>query len=247
MDEFLAKWNQVGKRFYETGADRGMFYLFENGAYSQGYVFNGLISIDESPSGADPTDLWADNFKYLSIRSAEDFGFTINAYCNPKEFQVCDGKREVRSGVLIRQQTRKMFGFCYRSLVGNDTLFNECGYILHFFYGCTASPSEITRNTISDSPEAVEHSWECTTTPINIGNGSKPTSVIEIDTRLLDKAGMQRLKHLESIIYGHDDKQPRMPLPDEVIRMMTKKIRLMTKDKKYLICQNLDRLCLNAE
>ena len=214
-------WDQAGERLYETGTDHGVVYPQDNsGAYPKGYAWNGLTSVSESPSGAEPTDLWADNIKYLSIRSAEEFGATIEAYTYPDEFAVLDGSAELTDGVMIGQQTRKAFGFCYRSRVGNDIQFEEHGYKLHLIYGCTVSPSEKAYQTINDSPEAITFSWEMTTTPVAV-TGYKPTASMTIDSTKFtgDKAGF--LQDLEDVLYGTATEDARLPLPDEVLAILT--------------------------
>lgn len=213
-------WDQAGERLYETGTDRGVVYPQDNtGAYPKGYAWNGLTSVSESPSGAEPTDLWADNIKYLSIRSAEEFGATIEAYTYPDEFAVLDGSAELIEGVMIGQQTRKAFGFCYRSRIGNDIQFEEHGYKLHLIYGCTVSPSEKAYQTINDSPEAITFSWEMTTTPVAVA-GYKPTASMIIDSTKFTGAKKDALDDLEDVLYGTATEDARLPLPDEVISIL---------------------------
>lgn len=220
-------WDQTGERLYETGVDRGVLYLVgaSSGAYDTGFAWNGLTAVTESPSGAEPTDLYADNIKYLTMRSAETFGATIEAYTYPDEFAECDGSASIATGVVIGQQSRKTFGLCYRTTLGNDTEGNEYGYKLHLIYGATASPSEKSYATINDSPEAITFSWEITTTPVNV-TGLKPTACITIDST---KADADCLAALEEVLYGKDPTgpetgdgvEPRLPLPDEVKTLMT--------------------------
>lgn len=219
-------WDQTGERLYETGVDRGVLYLLDNSnKYSTGVAWNGLTAVTESPSGAEATDLHADNIKYLSMRSAETFGATIEAYTYPDEFGECDGSAEIATGVIIGQQARKTFGLCYRTVVGNDVNGNDHGYKLHLIYGATASPSEKGYATISDSPEAITFSWEVTTTPVNV-EGFKPTACLTIDST---KANATDLASLEEILYGKDAGaegtpaavKPRLPLPDEVAEIMS--------------------------
>ena len=213
-------WDQVGQRYYETGTDHGVVYPQDaSGAYSMGYAWNGLTGVSESPSGAEPTDLWADNIKYLSIRSAEEFGATIEAYTYPDEFAVLDGSAEIADGVMIGQQTRKSFGFCYRTRIGNDTQFEDHGYKLHLLYGCTVSPSEKAYQTINDSPEAITFSWELTTTPVAV-TGYKPTASLVIDSTKFTGDKAAKLAALEAVLYGSDDNEPRLPLPDEVLTLI---------------------------
>lgn len=194
-------WDQTGERLYETGIDRGVLYLYgtTSNAYDTGYAWNGLTGVTESPSGAEATDLYADNIKYLSMRSAETFGATVEAYTYPDEFAECDGSASLTTGVTIGQQSRKMFGMSYRTVLGNDVNLNDHGYKLHLLYGCTASPSEKAYATINDSPEAITFSWELTTTPVNV-TGFKPTACVTIDST---KADPTCLKNLEDILYGN--------------------------------------------
>lgn len=213
-------WDQTGERLYETGVDRGILYLLdESNKYNKGVAWNGLTAVSESPSGAEATDLYADNIKYLSMRSAETFGATVEAYTYPDEFGECDGSAEIATGVLIGQQSRKTFGLCYRTVIGNDVNGNDHGYKLHLIYGATASPSEKGYSTINDSPEAITFSWEITTTPVNV-TGFKPTACLIIDST---KANKTNLATLENILYGTDepDSVPRLPLPDEVAKIMS--------------------------
>lgn len=214
-------WDQVGERLYETGTDHGVVYPQDaNGAYPVGYAWNGLTAVSESPSGAEPTDLWADNIKYLSIRSAEEFGATIEAYTYPDEFAVLDGSAELTDGVMIGQQTRKAFGFSYRTRLGNDIKFEEYGYKLHLLYGCTVSPSEKAYQTINDSPEAITFSWEMTTTPVAV-TGHKPTATLTIDSSKFTGEKAAKLAALEDVLYGTEQNEPRLPLPDEVLSILT--------------------------
>lgn len=219
-------WDQTGERLYETGIDRGVLYLIDNtGKYNNGVAWNGLTGVTESPSGAEATDLYADNIKYLSMRSAETFGATIEAYTYPDEFAECDGSATLATGVTVGQQSRKTFGLCYRTVIGNDVEGQDHGYKLHLIYGCTASPSEKAYTTINDSPEAITFSWELSTTPVNV-TGLKPTACVTIDST---KADPDCLAALEEILYGKDagaEGSPaavpaRLPLPDEVKTVMT--------------------------
>lgn len=219
-------WDQTGERLYETGVDRGVLYpVSSTGQYTPGVAWNGLTGVTESPSGAEATDLYADNIKYLSMRSAETFGCTIEAYTYPDEFEQCDGSASLATGVSIGQQARKVFGFCYRTLLGNDVDGQDHGYKLHLIYGATASPSERPYATVNDSPEAITFSWEVSTTPVNV-SGFKPTACVTIDST---KADPECLAALEEILYGKDAGaegtpaavDPRLPLPDEVKTIMT--------------------------
>ena len=211
-------WDAIGEHTFETGVRNGVLYLKDaEGAYSNGVAWNGLTSVSESPEGAEATDLYADDVKYLTLMSAENFKATIEAYTYPVEFEECDGSATIANGVVIGQQSRKPFGLCYRTAIGNDTDGNEHGYKLHIVYGCQASPSEKQYSTINDSPEAITFSWEVNTTPVNV-TGKKPTATLIIDSTKADKA---KLTALEAILYGSEQAEPRLPLPDEIATLMT--------------------------
>ena len=205
-------WDESGKRIYETGVQKGVLYVQnEGGTYPKGVAWNGLTAVTESPSGAEATPLYADDIKYLELRSAEEFGATIEAYTYPEEFEACDGSASLAKGVSIGQQDRKAFGLCYRTVVGNDVQGNAHGYKLHLIYGAVASPSEKAYATVNDSPEAVTFSWEITTTPVEI-EGFKPTASITIDSTKVNPA---KLAELEKKLYG-DTGDAQLPLPSEV-------------------------------
>ena len=211
-------WDAIGEHTFETGVRNGVLYLKGvEGTYDTGVAWNGLTSVSESPEGAEATDLYADDIKYLTLMSAENFKATIEAYTYPVEFEECDGSATIAKGVVIGQQSRKPFGLCYRTAIGNDTDGNEHGYKLHIVYGCQASPSEKQYSTINDSPEAITFSWEVNTTPVNV-NGKKPTATLIIDSTKADKA---KLTALEAILYGSESTEPRLPLPDEIATLMT--------------------------
>lgn len=214
-------WDDTGKRLYETGVKQGVLYpVSENGGYGTGVAWNGLTAVTESPSGAEPTALYADDIKYLELMSNEEFGATIEAYTYPDEFAECDGSAELAEGVKIGQQPRKTFGLCYRTTLGNDVKGNDYGYKLHLVYGCKAAPSEKAYATINDSPEAITFSWEVTTTPVSV-TGYKPTAHLEIDSTKVDAA---KLAALEAILYGSasgESANPRLPLPDEVLSTLS--------------------------
>ena len=211
-------WDAIGEHTFETGVRNGVLYLKDaEGAYNTGVAWNGLTSVSESPEGAEATDLYADDIKYLTLMSAENFKATIEAYTYPVEFEECDGSATIANGVVIGQQSRKPFGLCYRTAIGNDTDGNEHGYKLHIVYGCQASPSEKQYSTINDSPEAITFSWEVNTTPVNV-TGKKPTATLIIDSTKADKA---KLTALEAILYGSESTEPRLPLPDEIATLMT--------------------------
>lgn len=211
-------WDDSGKRLYETGVDRGVLYVMSAGTYGTGVAWNGLTGVTESPSGAEETALYADNIKYVSLYSAEEFGATIEAYTYPDEFAKCDGSAELADGTYVGQQERATFGLSYRTLLGNDTEGQSHGYKLHLIYGAKASPSEKAYATVNDSPEAITFSWEVTTTPVNV-TGMKPTAVITIDST---KADADCLAALEAKLYGSEPSgTPTLPLPDEVKTLMT--------------------------
>lgn len=220
-------WDDTGKKLFETGVDRGVLYPYNtvSSSYTPGVAWNGLTGVTESPSGAEATSNYADNIKYMTIMSAEEFGLTIEAYTFPDEWAECDGSVEMTDGVTIGQQDRKVFGFCYRTLIGNDVSSTSYGYKLHLIYGGLASPSERAYATVNDSPEAITFSWEVTTTPVNV-TGGKPTACITIDST---KADADCLAALEEILYGKDAGaegtpaavEARLPFPDEVIQIMT--------------------------
>lgn len=206
-------WDETSKRLYETGVRQGVLYPQDNsGAYPKGVAWNGLTAITESPSGAEETALWADDIKYLSLRSAEEFGATIEAYTYPDEFAICDGSAELATGVIIGQQPRKPFGLCYRTVLGNDTELDAHGYKLHLIYGATASPSERAYQTVNDSPEAITFSWEMTTVPVAVKD-ARPTACVTIDSTKVDS---EKLKALEKVLYGDENTEARLPLPDEI-------------------------------
>lgn len=205
-------WDKTGERQYENGVDRGVLYLFKNGAYGNGVVWNGLTAVNESPSGAEPSALYADNIKYLNLMSAEEFGASIEAYMYPDEFAECDGSAEIATGVYAGQQKRSMFGFSYRTKLGNDVDGGDFGYKLHLLYGCLASPSEKGYATENDSPEAITFSWEVSTTPVEVP-GLKPTSCVTIDSTKVDAT---KLAALENILYGSETEEARLPLPEEL-------------------------------
>lgn len=215
------KWDEAGKRNYETGVSHGVVYPQDNkGEYPSGAAWNGLTGVTQSPDGAEPTDLYANNGKYLTLRSAENFKFNIEAYTYPVEFEACDGCGTLADGVTVGQQDRQPFGFTYRTEIGNDTGSSvDDGYKLHLVYGATASPSEKAYQTINDNPEAITLSWDCSTVPVAI-SGFKPAAHIEIDSTKVDK---EKLKQLEDMLYGTETEDAHLPLPDEVITIFTGK------------------------
>lgn len=220
----LLKWDQPGEKLYEVGVDQGVLFLQDaQGEYGDGVAWSGLTSVQESPSGAEPTKLYADNGVYLNMYSAEEFGFTIEAYMWPDEFNACNGCAEFAKGAYAQQQARQGFGFAYRTRIGNDSVGDSYGYKLHLVYGCKASPSEAQYETINDSPEANTFSWECTSTPVEMGNGLKPTSHIVIDSTNCTE---EKLAQLEEYIYGKaaegsgQPTQAKMPTPAKVLEIL---------------------------
>ena len=214
------EWDKTGEHLYETGVDHGVLYFpDQTGAYKNGVAWNGLISVSESPSGAEATGQYADNIKYLNLISAEEFGATIEAYTYPEEFEACNGNKELvdNTGVYVGQQSRSVFGFCYRTMIGNDTDGQDHGYKLHLVYGCQVSPSEKAYQTINDSPEALTFSWELSTTPVNV-TGKKPTALLVIDSTKIDST---KLTRIEAKLYGDESSTGAvLPTPDEIAEIL---------------------------
>lgn len=209
-------WDQTGERLFETGVKQGVLYPQEGGVYPKGVAWNGLTAVTESPSGAEATPLYADDIKYLNLVSNEEFGATIEAYTYPDEFASCDGSAEIAPGVVIGQQKRKAFGLSYKTTLGNDVDSYDHGYKLHLVYGALATPTEKAYATINDSPEAITFSWEITTTPVAV-KGFKPTAIVTVDST---KVEAEKLASLEEILYGTDEQEARLPLPDEVAELL---------------------------
>ncbi len=248
MADYAIQWDQTGERLYETGVDHGVLYLYDKTGvdvtvgqntykanYINGVAWNGLTAVNHSPEGAEANDTYADNIKYLTLRSAENFKFTIEALYSPEEFDACDGTAEPIPGVMVSQQARKMFGFCHRSNIGSDTDGNDHGYKYHLIWGCTADPSEHNYETINDSPEPASLSWEISTVTQDVGTINnveyKPTAKISIDSTKLDTQGKTNLATLLGILYGtpaDPTAQPPvaevkgcMPSPKDVIAIMS--------------------------
>jgi hypothetical protein len=216
-------WGQPGTRRFETGVDHGVLYLRDNaGAYATGVPWQGLTTVTQSPSGAESNKQYADNSVYLNLKSAEQFGATIEAFTYPDEFEQCDGTAEPEPGVYIGQQSRKTFGFSYRTLIGNDLESTDAGYKIHLVYGADANPSERAYGSVNESPEATGLSWDVTTTPTEVGtiNGVeyKPTAHLTVDSTKVDAAA---LAALEDTLYGTEGADPRLPLPGEVFAMFS--------------------------
>lgn len=210
-------WDNSGEHIYETGVDHGVLYpQSSSGTYPKGVAWNGLTSVTESPSGAEASSIYADNIKYLSLTSVEEFGATVEAYTYPDEFAICDGSAAIANGAMIGQQERKSFGMAYRTKIGNDIDGDSHGYKLHLIYGAKATPSEKSYTTVNDSPEAISMSWTLSTTPVNV-TGFKPTACLTIDSTKADKT---KLESLEAVLFGSDDTDARLPLPDEVATIL---------------------------
>lgn len=214
------KWDQSGERLYETGVKKVVLYpQSATGTYPKGVAWNGVTAINETPSGAEANAIYADDIKYLELYSAEELGGTIEAYTYPDEWMECDGSKSPVKGVTVGLQNRNAFGLCYRTTLGNDTKGNDNGYKLHLIWGAKASPSERAYNTINDSPEAINFSWEFTTTPVEISvvDNMKPTSIITIDSTNVDA---EKLAALEAKLYGGDSTEAELPTPDEVLTLL---------------------------
>lgn len=221
------EWDKTGEHIYETGVKNGVLYVMSTegataGTYPEGVAWNGLTSVSESPEGADANDFYADDIKYLSIRGTEDFNGSINAYTYPEEFAQCNGEASIANGVVVGQQFRKAFGLCYKTTIGNDVAGNDYGYKLHIVYGATVSPSEREYQTINDSPEPIEFSWDFETVPVNVP-GFRPSANITIDSTKVDATKLETLK---DILYGTDGTGgsegtvARLPLPAEIITLL---------------------------
>lgn len=209
-------WDATGDRTYETGVDHGVLYTMGTNKYNTGVPWNGLTNVSESPSGAESTPLYADNIKYLNLLSVEEFGATIEAYTYPDEFAECDGSAAIATGVTIGQQSRKIFGFAYRTKIGNDVDGDAHGYKIHVVYGAQASPSQKSYATVNDNPEAITFSWEVKTTPVNV-TGHQPTATVIIDST---KVAAEKMAALEAKLYGDDENEPTLLLPDEIAALV---------------------------
>ena len=211
------EWDKSGEHNYETGVDHGVLYVYDRTtkSYKKGVAWNGLTKVSMSPEGAEANAQYADNIKYLNLISAEELKFTIEAFTFPDEFGECDGTANLATGVTIGQQDRATFGFCYRSKVGNDQN-SEQGHKIHVVYNATAAPSEREFATVSDSPEAIAFSWECSTTPVGVKN-HKPTAELTIDTTKLES---EKLTKLMNKLYGTASDEPTLLLPDEIAALL---------------------------
>lgn len=210
-------WDVQGERYYETGVSKGVLYPFKEGKYSKGVAWNGLTAVNESPSGAEPTPLYADNIKYLNLLSNEEFAATVEAYTYPDEFAECDGSAELAVGVSVGQQKRIPFGLSYVTKLGNDTDGQDHGYKIHLIYGALAKPSQKNYATINDSPEAITFSWELSTTPVAVPN-MRPTACITIDST---KVEPEKLKKIEDKLYGTASEEATLPTPTELAALLT--------------------------
>lgn len=214
-------WDATGERYFEMGVSKGVLFVMGSaGTYGAGVAWNGLSTITESPEGAEPSDIWADNIKYATLRSTETFSGTIEAYTYPDEFNACNGEATLVKGATMGQQSRATFGLCYRTEIGSDTASDgTAGYKLHFLYGLTASPSEKTYASINDSPEAIAFSWEVSSTPVTVTSisGAKPTSTVVVDSRTADST---KLRELEKMVYGDTATTSKLPTPDEIYTLL---------------------------
>lgn len=208
-------WDQIGERTYETGVDRGVLFPQAEGSYPKGVAWSGLTNVTETPSGAEDTSFYADNIKYLTLKSAEELGLTLECFTYPDEWKECNGEKEVAPGVNVGQQSRNTFGLAYRTKIGNDTEGHEHGYKIHLVWGCSASPSERAYGTINDSPEPNTFSYEISTTPVTM-DGYNATSIATIDSRSVDK---EKLQVLEDMIWGSAETEAKLPLPNELVEM----------------------------
>ena len=209
--------NNVGERLFETGVKNGVLYVMgDDGAYGNGVVWNGLTAVTESPSGAETTPLYADDVKYVVIYAAEEFGATVEAYTYPEEFEQCDGSAAIADGITIGQQTRKSFGMCYKTSVGNDVQGQDYGYKIHIIYGAKAAPSEKSYSTINDSPEAVTFSWELSTVPVPV-EGHNPTATMVIDST---RVPAEKMALIEAKLYGSEEAEATLPLPNEILELI---------------------------
>ncbi len=220
----MIKWDAIGERLYETGLDRGVLYNVDaSGQYPKAVPWNGLTAVNEAPTGAEPNKQYADNMAYINMLSPEEYAATIEAFWSPKEFDVCDGNFEPVPGMIVGQQTRKPFGFSYRTLIGNDVDQQDHGYEIHVVYQAMAAPSERNHATLNDSPEATQLSWEITTTPLPIPGG-KPAATLRFSTEILSP---EQIKLVEDTLYGTDGVSPdagtegRLPLPEEWVTLLS--------------------------
>lgn len=228
----VLEWDLEGQRIYENGVDRGVLYLYDKNtkSYTNGVAWNGLTTVTESPSGAEPSPQYADNQKYLNLMSAEEFGGTIEAFTYPDAWSACDGsfahsKGDLPTGLVVSQQTRQTFGLCFRTRVGNDIESDLYGYKLHLIWGALAQPSERAYATVNDSPEAMTFSWQFSTTPVTMPAelNLKPTSHMILDTTKVDISNQALIKLLEDELYGTDATTATLPMPYEVIQMFNEK------------------------
>ena len=211
------EWDKTGERFYETGVEKGVLFVYKDGAYGAGVAWNGLTAVNENPSGAEPSPLWADNIKYLNLISNEEMAATIEAYMYPDEFMACDGSANLTAGVVIGQQKRLTFGLAYTTKIGNDVDGSDHGYKIHLLYGCLAAPSQKNYSTVNDSPEANTFSWEVSTTPVSVP-GFKPTACITIDSTKVKAAELEKF---EKILYGDETTDSKLPMPSELTTIFT--------------------------
>lgn len=230
-------WDKEGERYYETGVSQCALYLksLTKEGYENGVAWNGITSISESPSGAEATDLYADDKKYLSLYSAEELSASIEAYTYPEEFKACDGSAALNNvaGIILGQQQRQMFGIAYVTTQGNDEVGNNYNKRLHLIYGCKASPSERSYSTINDSPEAITFSWELTTQKVDMsGLKTNDVSLITIDKKAIeadypsnalngDKSGWDLIL---DYVYGTDNTSASLPTPAQILKILGEEV-----------------------
>lgn len=211
-------WDAAGSHVYHTGVSKGVLYVFDNAtnAYKDGVAWNGLKTVTESPSGAEATSIYADNIKYLTLTSAEEFNVTVEAYTYPDEFAECDGTAQLVKGVTVGQQNRSRFALCYSTILGNDTKGDQYGELIHVVYGVVASPSEKAYATVSDSPDAIAFSWECSTTPVTVP-GMKPASLLTLDSTKVDAT---KMKAVMDKLYGSATGPAKLLMPNEIAALV---------------------------
>lgn len=213
-------WDVEGKKFYELGVSKGVLFVKDSEGYGAGVPWYGLTAVNENPTGGEAQDLWADDILYASFRSAERYEATIEAFTYPNEFAVCDGSAEISPGAYLGQQGRKRFGFAFVTKIGSDADDSEpSAYRLHIVYGASAKPAGKDHSTINDSPDAATMSWEIDTLPVAV-TGHKPTATFELDSRTVNA---EKLKKIEDLLYGTENDEPKLPMPDEIISILTGK------------------------
>lgn len=235
-------WDELGKRFFETGVDHGILFPIRYGRYTEGVAWNGLTAVNENPTGAEASPMYADNMKYLNLLSNEDFKATIESYSYPEEFRNCIGETEIARGVFASQQKRQHFGLCYRTRHGNDQDGADGGYKIHLLFDCLAGPSDKSYASTNDTPEANTFSWEISTAPVEI-DGYKPTSSMELDSNQFRKRGLMNiLRHLEDVLYGTDETNSRFPTISEITEIYELEMYIRDSDNQTLLDSNGNKI-----